>query len=172
MTKMGIVFKYIGCLIILVASSGIGIHYGEELKKYLNQLEELKKLFCLMKCELEYVKLPLVELFERMESKVQQPFESWIGMLRRKLESREYGVFDNIWRETIEEELRESKLRAEDLEELKNVGKNLEYIDNLNLYIEQLEYRIMDMRKAYQSKRKLSRTLGIMGGIFLVILFL
>ena len=42
MTKMGIVFKYIGCLIILVASSGIGIHYGEELKKYLNQLEELK----------------------------------------------------------------------------------------------------------------------------------
>lgn len=169
---MGIVFKYIGCLIILVASSGIGIHYGEELKKYLNQLEELKKLFCLMKSELEYVKLPLVELFEKMESKVQEPFRAWVSMLRRKLESREYGIFDSIWTDTIEEVLKGSKLRTEDLDELKNVGKNLEYVENLNLYIEQLEYKIVDVRKVYQTKRKLSRTLGIMGGIFLVILLL
>ncbi len=172
MTKMANLYKCIGCLLILVASSGIGIHYGEELKKYLNQMEELKKIFCLMKSELEYVRIPLIELFEKIELKSQEPFCGWMKMLKEKLESREHGIFAEIWCDTIEQALKESKLKKEDLEELKGVGKNLEYIDNLNLYIEQLEYKIVHIRQAYQSKRKLSRMLGIMGGIFLVILLL
>ena len=172
MTEMESIYKCIGCLMILVASCGIGVHYSEELKTYLIQLEELKKLFCLIKSELEYVKMPFVELFEKLESKVREPFRTWIHILSKKLESREHGVFDEIWCDTIKEGLGESKLKAEDIEELKNVGKNLEYIDNLNLYIEQLEYKIGHIRQAYQSKRKLSRTLGIMGGIFLIILLL
>ena len=172
MTDMAILYKCIGGMFVLVASSGLGIHYGEELKSYLNQLEELKKMFCLMKRELEYVKIPFAELFEKLELKVSSPFREWVGLLREKLESREQGIFIEIWYNTIEETLKTSKLKTEDLEELKGVGKNLEYIDNLNLYIEQLEYKICQLRQVYHTKRKLSRTLGVMGGIFLVILLL
>lgn len=164
--------KWVGCLLILIASTGFGISQSEELKKHLEQLEELKKLFYLIRSELEYTKAPFAEVFEKLEYKVASPFREWLLCMRGKLEGRQRGTFWEIWSSTITEKLTKSKLKKEELEDLRNVGKNLEYIENLDLYIEQLEYKIKQIRQSYQSKRKLCRSLGIMGGIFLVILLL
>lgn len=164
--------KWIGCILIIAASTGLGMSRSEELKKHLEQLEELKKLFYLLRSELAYTKAPFAEVFEKLEYKVASPFREWLLCMRGKLVGRQIGSFWEVWRSTISEKLTKSKLKEEDLEELRNVGKNLEYIENIDLYIEQLEYKITQIRQSYQTKRKLCRSLGIMGGIFLVILLL
>lgn len=164
--------KWIGSILIMAACTGIGMGQSDELKKHLEQLEELKKLFLLLRSELGYTRAPFAEVFEKMECKVASPFREWLLCMRGKLEERQTGTFFEIWNSTISEKLAKSKLKKEDLEELKNVGKNMEYIENIDLYIEQLEYKITQIRQTYQTKRKLCRSLGIMGGIFLVILLL
>lgn len=164
--------KLIGCICVLVSSFCIGMNRSEDLKRHLESLEELKKIFCILRSELEYTRAPFSELFEKMIKKVSINFAKWLHELVDRLQEKSNGTFEEIWSATIEEQLKTSNLSEEDLQELKSIGKQLEYINQIDLYIERLEYKIVETRKAYQSKRKLWKSLGIMGGIFLVILLL
>lgn len=164
--------KLIGSMLILVASCGIGYTKSNDMKHHLEELEELKKLFCLLKGELQYTRAPFSEVFEKIGQKTREPYQTWMLHLCNRLQKKSGGMFWEIWCTSIAEDLQGSRLRADEVEELKQVGKNLEYIESLDLYIEQMEYKIKNTREAYRSKRKLCQSLGIMGGIFLVILLL
>lgn len=164
--------KWIGSILILVASSGIGISQSKELEKHLDELEELQRIFYMLKSELQYTRAPFPEVFERIGKKAKMPYGFWLQKLSERLREKGTGSFWEIWCNSIAEGVQETHLKREELDELKDVGKNLEYTENLDLYIEQMEYRIVHTREAYETKRKLYRSMGIMGGIFLVILLL
>ena len=157
---------------IIGASSGIGFTKSKDLQGHLNELEEIKKLFYLLRSELQYTRAPFSEVFEKIAPKVEEAYREWLISLSQRLSEKAQGSFWEIWCLSISEDLQGTKLKADELEELKNVGKNLEYMESLDLYIEQLEYKITNTREAYQSKRKLCQSMGVMGGIFLVILLL
>ena len=135
-------------------------------------MDEIRKLFSLLRIELQYIRAPFAEIFEKIGKKTKAPYGTWLLDLCERLQRKGVGSFWDIWCLSITEDLKESKLKADELEELKNVGKNLEYMESLDLYIEHLEYKITNTREAYRSKRKLCQSMGIMGGIFLVILLL
>lgn len=157
---------------IIGASSGIGFAKSNDLQSHLNEMEEIKKLFYLLRSELQYTRAPFAETFYKISSKTKSPYKEWLSNLSQRLSEKTRGSFWEIWCLSITENLKESQLKADELEELKNVGKNLEYIESLDLFIEQMEYRIKNTREVYRSKRKLCQSMGIMGGIFLVILLL
>lgn len=165
-------YKWIGSILIIVACSGIGISKSQEMQRHLNELDELKKIFYLLRSELQYTRAPFAEVFEKIGKKTKDPFETWLMKLCQRLREKGTGSFWEIWCISITEDLCECCLKEDELEELENVGKNLEYMESLDLYIEQMEYRIKNIREVYRSKRKLCQSMGIMGGIFLVILLL
>ena len=164
--------KLIGSILIITATTGIGFTKSKDMQNCLNTLEELKKLFCLLRNELQYTHAPFAELFSKISEKTSTPYREWLTNLSQRLMNKTRSSFWEIWCLSITEDMKEANLKEEELEELKNVGKNMEYIESLELYIEQLEYRIKNTREAYRSKRKLCQSMGIMGGIFLVILLL
>lgn len=164
--------KLIGSILILLACSGIGFSRSHEMQRHLDELEELKKLFYLLKSELQYTRAPFAEVFEKIGKKTREPFQTWLSDLCFRLNEKRGGMFWEMWCASIEENLKDCRLKEDELNELKSVGKNLEYIESLDLYIEQMEYKIKNLREVYRSKRKLCQSLGIMGGVFLVILLL
>ena len=164
--------KLIGSILIITATTGIGFSSSKELQNHLNTLEELKKIFCLLSSELQYTHAPFAEVFSKISIKTSMPYREWLSNLSQRLMNKTRGSFWEIWCLSIAEDLNKTNLKEDELEELKNVGKNMEYIQSLEIYIEQLEYRIKNTREVYRSKRKLCQSMGIMGGIFLVILLL
>lgn len=164
--------RWIGYALILGAGAGIGYAKGQELQKRLKRLEELRNLFAMLKGELEYKKTPFWEAFANLAEKTDSPYSGWFQDMSRRLKEKEAGSFWTIWCLAIQEHLQDGILNSEELEELRQVGKNPEYIENLDLFLEQMEYRITWERENYRSKRKLSQSMGIMGGIFLVILLI
>ena len=111
-------------------------------------------------------------LFEKIGQKSYGIYSLWLEQLSVHLREKSTGSFWETWCESIQTYLMESRLKSEEKQDLQSVGKNLEYIESINLYIEQLEYKIKQTRDVYQTKIKLCRNMGIMGGIFLVILLL
>ena len=164
--------KIIGSIFIITATTGIGFSNSKELQNHLNTLEELKKIFFLLRSELQYTHAPFAEVFSKISTKTSTPYRKWLTNLSQKLKNKTRGSFWEIWCLSITEDLNKANLKEDEMEELKNVGKNMEYIGSLDLFIEQLEYRIKSTREVYRSKRKLCQSMGIMGGIFLVILLL
>ena len=164
--------KLIGSIFILASCTGFGFSKSSELQAHLNELEELKKIFYLLKSELQYTRAPFAEVFEKIGQKTKEPFQSWLLDLCARLKEKRSGMFWDMWCCSIEDNLKGSRLKEDELKELKNIGKNLEYIESLDLFIEQMEFRIKNTRENYRTKQKLCQSLGIMGGIFLVILLL
>lgn len=164
--------KLLGSILILASCTGIGISKSQEMQGHLEALEEIKKLFYLLRSELQYTRAPFAEVFQKIAGKIETPIDDWLTNMALNLNQKANKSFWEIWCTSITEHLMKSRLHEEDLEELKQVGKNLEYTENLDLYIEQLEYKIKHTRENYRTKRKLCQSMGIMGGIFLVILLL
>lgn len=164
--------KLIGAIFILIACGGMGFAKSAELQSHLHDLEEIKKIFCFLKSEMQYTRAPFAEIFEKITVKVEKNYQEWLREMCTSLNNKTQYSFYEIWKKSIEEHLKHTYLKQEDLEELKIVGKSLEYTEGLDLYLEQIEYKIKNTREMYQTKQKLCRSMGIMAGIFLVVLLL
>lgn len=164
--------RLIGACIIIFACGGIGFSKSAKLQSHLNDLEEVKKIIHFIGSEINYTRAPFSDVFEKVSKKIKNPYQMWLEKLCNKLNDRTSNSFWSIWKESIDENLKDTYLKQEDLEELKTFGKNLEYAEGLKLYLEQLDYKIKNIREEYTAKQKLYRSLGIMGGVFLVILLL
>lgn len=154
---------------IIVACTLMGFEKSRELQLHLRELEELKKVFTLMKSELQYTRAPFAEVFLKLSRKTESMYCKWLTHLSNELEKRESGTFRDVWTASICGSLKESRLTKEELADLSRVGKNLGYPETLDLYLEQLDLSIQKTREELKNKKKLYQSMGIMAGVFLVI---
>lgn len=83
-----------------------------------------------------------------------------------------------MWTESIDRCLIKSQLKNKDKEELKAIGMQMGYLDEqmqlgtIDLYLEQLSFVIQKTREELVMKKRLCNCLGVMGGIFLVIILI
>lgn len=157
---------------IIAACTAMGFEKSHELQMHLKELEELKRIFTLMQSELQYTKAAFAEIFLKISRKTEDKYKEWLKGLACDLEKREKGTFQEIWEYAIAENFKETRLTKDELEDLKQVGKNLGYMETLDLYQEQLDLSIQKTREELKSKKKLYQSMGIMAGVFLVIVLL
>ena len=65
--------KVIGGILILSATAGAGVVYGNELKRYLRNMVYLRYVFGLIRGEIEYTCAPLPEIFFGVSARVKEP---------------------------------------------------------------------------------------------------
>ena len=164
--------RIIGATFIFLSCIGFGMSKIRELRGHLYALESIQKIMCLIRNELMYMKTPFAEIFEKIATKTEEPFQIWLYEMYKKIRKKQQGNVTEIWCNSIDFYLKETALKKDDIEDLKNVGKNLESVENINLFIEQLEYKISVVRENNESKQKIYRSLGIMSGIFIIILLI
>ena len=94
------------------------------------------------------------------------------------MEARREASFPEIWNQCMEEELAVLHLRAEHIIILKELGNSLGQMDTrtgtgtLHLYMNRMNLEIEKTREALSSKKRLSSCMGILGGLFLVIVLI
>ena len=141
--------KWIGSMLVLFSAGGFGIWSAMQWRERLRLLEKLRQMIYFLKGEITY-------------SHARQEGES----------------LQEIWRREVQV-LSSPKIRLplteEDLEQLAGLGEHLGYLDvdmqerTLGLYLEQLDISIEYLRTNQREKCRLYTSLGIMGGMFLVI---
>lgn len=164
--------KVIGSIIVVTTCTVLGFEKSRELQLHLKELEELKKVFTLFRSEMQYTKATFSELFMKISKKLDGMYRCWFEELAKVLEHCDKGTFQEIWANLIEKHYDESKLTKEELESLIQIGNSLGYLETIDLYLEQLEISIQGTREELKNKKKLYQSMGIMCGIFLVIVLL
>ena len=170
--------RFIGGILIITAATGAGILYGMELQEYLEKLLYIRHIIYMIKGELEYSSAPLSEVFGRISARVREPYRQWLGAMEKQVENREEDAFLKIWMRSVDKYLKELHLKSEHSIQLKELGTYLGQTDgasesrNLQLYLGRLELEIEKVREGMASKKRIGNCLGVMGGIFLVVLLI
>ena len=170
--------RFIGGILIITATTGAGILYGMELQEYLEKLLYIRHIIYMIKGELEYSSAPLSEVFGRISVRVREPYRQWLMAMEKQVEEREEDAFLKIWMRSVDKYLKDLHLKSEHSIQLKELGTYLGQTDgasesrNLQLYLGRLELEIEKVREGMAAKKRIGNCLGVMGGIFLVVLLI
>lgn len=170
--------KFAGACLILVSAAGIGVSFASDLKRRYQELRILKQLVYMLRGEIRYTKTPLSEAFSHISVRIPEPFGPFLAAVSEEMDKADGRCFGDIWRELIRTRLSQSRLNRTDKERLETLGEVLGYLDlemqlsAIDLYLEQLEISLREAEGSIGSKQKLYQSLGVAGGIFLVILLI
>ena len=170
--------KLAGALLILISAAGLGFRMAARWRQRVRELEQLRQMVYFLKGEIVYSRAPLAEALEqagkRSGGELGRFFEKAAEGIRQNAGESLYEIWSGAM-EALENGKRETALSAEDLVQLKGLGRNLGYLDVdmqerlLLLYLEQLDLTIAGLREQQREKCRLYASMGVMGGIFLVI---
>ena len=158
-------FKIIGSVLIVLSCTAFGVEKSRELSIHRKELEELQRLFVFIQKKLEYIKIPFEELFATMESE-------WLLSVSKELKSFSKKTFYEVWTSSIDSYFQKTFLTKSELEELKQIGKQIGQPEAIRLYLIQLENSIQNTREEEKEKKKLYQSMGILCGIFIVLVLI
>lgn len=171
-----IVFKVIGCICVLVSCTLYGRNVASRYHQYVQALRQIYLILFLLKGEIAYTRAPLAETIRQVNEQLQEPYNSWLTHLIQELNHRSANNFDSLWKETIESDLIGLNLKTEHKNLLFRYGQHLGTLDydteikNLQLILERWNQEICAEEEGLKSKQKLCHYLGVLIGLFLVIL--
>lgn len=168
--------KLIGCGLVITSSGALGIRKAEQWKEHRRTLERLRRMILLLKGEILYAHAPLGEALARVAGKSEEGvLPGLFTRVAERLERQEGTRFFDIWREEIDASAKTLILSEKEIQELKELGEHLGYLDlelqerTIALYLEQLDMAVMFYREHENEQTKLCTSLGVMGGLFLAI---
>lgn len=170
--------KMFGVCLIMCSSTAIGFLLSNNLKERIGELEVIKKLLLMLRGEIKYNRSTLSEAFRVIARRLKPPYGTLLLKVSEEVDLLEGQTFTQIWERCVLQELKESTLKREDKEKLIAFGGQLGYLDlemqlgTIELYLEQTQEEIKNARESQKRNGRLYQAMGVMTGIFLVILML
>ena len=170
--------KAIGAVMVILAGSGWGMLQAAKIEECYRQMRYLRKLIFRIRSEIRYSRRVLPEAFLSVGSEAQEPYKMWLLSLYERLENRQGTSLAGIWEEETRTHLPVIGIPQDMLESLIRLGGELGTIDiemqvrTLDLYLEQMEQKMEDMRTEQKEKIRLYQCIGVTGGVFLAIILL
>lgn len=168
--------KTVGAVLVLTSATAIGSLFAMQVKEQERWLKDIKMALFLLMGELEYHQRPLPEALKqtgkRHEGRMKEFFISTAEELERK-EGKRLGA---IWRYQAERVLKKAPLNAEQKKEFSEIGSYFAEADSkvrknaVEFYFSRLEEEIVQIRETGKDKAYLYRMMGMLGGIFLLLL--
>ena len=170
--------KLIGAILILTATCGGGYVYCSELNNYISKLRYLRYAVSLIRGEINYSHAPLPEVLSEVACRVRQPYRKWLKETSHELKDRSESSFSRIWNKCIDRHLSQLRLKEIHSVLLKEAGTFLGSLEKdtldhtLQMYLNRMDLEIEKQREGLASKIRIGRWLGIMSGLFLIVLLL
>ncbi len=167
--------KLCGAVLVFFAAAGLGFFHAAKVRKKYEELLYLKKVIFMLRGEINYNISVMSEIFSHMSERLRTPYHEIFENLSRQMEENQGKNFSDMWNETVIKHLSEIIVCDRDLDKLKELGENLGFLDKdmqmnyINLYLENLSLSIAENQDKVQADEKLTRVLGILAGIFIIV---
>lgn len=169
--------KIAGSILIAAASILYGWKIRTELQEHVEQLVGMKEMFLMLWGEISYARTPLKEAFLQIASQNKEPFSSFLQKAAEEMGENEESM-GSFWNRLVEQEAGHFLFTREEQGLLRRAGENFGYLDgqmqlkNLELYIGQAEVLIRKAQEELKDRQRVSGTLSVMCGLFLIILLI
>lgn len=170
--------KVIGAILVIVSSGWLGFALRAELRQRIVFLQEFYRGLITLRQEIEYRKATMSEAARRVGQSQKEPWSSFYCMLAQRLEELPDLSFFEVWEEKRGEYLKGGSVRMEDQELISQLGRSLEQLNAgegtrvLVVFEQNVQALAEAAKEEYRSKAQLYCRLGVMGGVFVVLLFI
>ncbi|MBP3570178.1 MAG: stage III sporulation protein AB [Lachnospiraceae bacterium] len=170
--------KLIGAVMVLISAYAIGSLLALRVKEQEKWLKDMKTTLFLLLGELEYRQMPLPDAMERISNRHGGYLSAFFQVLSEEMRKKEGYTLQELWYRVAEPVFKNSPLSKTQAEEFAELGLYFTESDKktrreaLDFYLNRLEEEIVQLREKGADKAYLCRTLGMLGGIFLLIMVL
>ena len=170
--------KLIGAILVLISAYAIGSLLALQVKEQEKWLKDIKTALFLLTGELEYRQVPLPDALSIIGKRHGGRIASFFQTLSEELAQKEGFSLQELWKKEAVTALKDAPLSKAQKEEFSDLGLYFMETDketrrnSLEFYLKRLEEEIVNLRETGKDKAYLCRTLGMLGGIFLLILVL
>lgn len=165
-------------MLILVFCGLMGIAFQSDMRQRIVLLQDFYRGILLLHQEITFLKFPLEEAACHAGQGLGSPMKDFFCETGKKLSELTEASFGSVWEEMGQTFLKHTGLKAEDLDLIFQMGQQLGRMETgesenlFKVYEQRLELALAEAREEYKEKAQLYKRLGIVGGIFLVILLL
>ncbi|GMQ64128.1 stage III sporulation protein AB [Vallitalea maricola] len=172
------VVKILGATLILISSSLLGLYYSKSYIRRSNDLRILKKALILLRGEINYSLSPMPEALEDISKRFDHEIADFFKSISEELKLNSGKTLTEVWKKKAEEILKRTYLNPTDIKNIIIFSENIGYLDkemqnnNINLLLEQINEEIKVTMEDDAKYNKLYRSLGVLGGILVIVLFI
>lgn len=172
------IFKIMGSLIVLLSSCFLGYILSSDCKKRPQQLRELQALLQMFENQITYLSDILTEAFERIYRSSKNEVGIFFIDTVEKLKNGKSMNASCAWEAAIRENIKRTALNREDEEILVSFGRILGSSDlegqvkNIKLALSQLRLQEQKAEENRSKNEGMYKSLGILGGMAVVIVLI
>lgn len=171
-------FKLLGSLAIMGGSTLIGYVLSKDCSRRPQELRTLQVLLQMLENEISFLSSLVTEAFKKLSENNKNPVTIFFKSTARKLEEDSSLSASSAWEIAINEEINKTALNKEDQAILISFGKMLGNSDiegqikNIRLTIEHLKLQEQKAEESKAKTEKMYKSLGILGGLALVVILI
>ncbi len=168
--------KWLGMFLILISSTAIGFLYARRYAERPLQLRHLQAAFELLETDVTFRMERLSDSFRRIGRTVPPPIGMLFVRAAVELERGDGTSTERCWSKALQETWPETALKEKELDVLVQFGHSLgssdrdSQVKHIRALIRHLQVEETMARDEQAKYEKMSRTLGFLGGLFVVIL--
>jgi stage III sporulation protein AB len=170
--------KIIGCIVILIASSGFGYIAGSRFKYRVKELRLLMVSLQMLETEMTYTNTPLPEAFESVYLKSSTPINFIFKKVSQSLKNHTFSTVGEAFEKALLDCKDIMALSTEDIDILKSFGHTLGSSDidgqikSFKMVLKQLETQEAKAEEDRSKNEKMYKNLGFLAGIAVSVLLL
>ncbi|HLR08225.1 MAG TPA: stage III sporulation protein SpoIIIAB [Bacillota bacterium] len=169
--------KWIGALLFISTTTGIGFEVSKHLDDRPKHIRQLKNALQILEAEILYSQSPLKEAFALIAAQIPYPTKTFFKAMSQQIMEADSDLHE-LWQENIRHFKKISSLEANDEEILNQFGRTLGQHDfdqqqkHIHLAITHLDRELEEAKDKQRKYAKLSKGLGILCGLFIVLLLI
>lgn len=168
--------KWIGAIIFIGMTTLGGFEWSNKLNRRPKNIRQLKNALQILEAEIVYSQLSLRDAFEQIAKQTPKPTRNFFQLLGEKM--NENSDFIAAWDASVEIYIRDAALTENIREILSQFGRTLGQHDfhqqqkHILLAITHLDREFEEARDAHFKYSKMAKSLGLLIGLFIVILLI
>lgn len=170
--------KIIGCVVIVLASSGLGYMLGRRFKSRVKELGQIKTALQMFETEIAYSNTPLPDAFEIIYKKTGSPVNGIFKSMSGKLKEKTHSTVGEAFKCALKEVKDLLSINKDDVEILENFGNSLGCSDmdgqikNFKMTINQIEIQEKRAEESRSKNERMYKNLGILAGLAIAIILM
>ena len=168
--------KLFGTILVIAACTGIGFNKSLEIADHEEMIKQIRHMVILLKGEIRYGNSSLFLIFHNIMGKTTGVLYEFLNTLTREMKLWDGCMFSQMFEKCAKKENLGKYLTDEEYRRFLEFGKQLGGTDRetqiaqIDLYVLDLDRHMEELYYETREKKKLCRSMGVAGGIFLTLI--